>query len=394
MKPVFERLTAAHRAVYGGSTPLRRFSAPGRTELGGNHTDHNRGKVLAAAVQLEAAAVAEPLEGRIEVRSQGWDRPFVVDLVDLGVKPAEKGTTEALLRGVVYQFQQRGHQWQGFRATVESSVLSGSGLSSSASFEVLTGSILNALYNDGALRPDELAVIGQAAENLHFGKPCGLMDQMSSAVGGIVAIDFGQPTAVFEKLEVDFAAQGWSLCIVNTRGDHADLIDEYASIPGEMKAVAAHFGCEVLRQVDETSFYAKVPELARTLSHRAVLRAIHFFEENRRVDDMVAALKQGKLNTYLDLVNASGRSSAEILQNVYAPRYAEQQPISLALALTERFLGGEGACRVHGGGFAGTIQAYIPWRRRAEYAKTMDAVFGLGSVVELTVRPETAGEEA
>ena len=394
MKKVFERLAAAHRAAYPGSGTLRRFSAPGRTELGGNHTDHNHGKVLAGAVQLEAAAVVEPLEGRIELRSQGWDKPFAVDLADLSVRADERGTSEALLRGVAYQFAQRGHRWGGFRATVESSVLAGSGLSSSAAFEVLTGSILNALYNGNILEPAELALIGQAAENLHFGKPCGLMDQMSSAVGGIVAIDFGKPVPVFEKLEIDFAAHGWSLCIVNTRGDHADLIDEYAAIPGEMKAVAAKFGREVLRDVDETAFYAELPSLMRSLSHRAVLRALHFFEENRRVDAMVEALKDGKLNTYLDLVNASGRSSAEILQNVYAPSHPQVQPISLALALTERFLAGEGACRVHGGGFAGTIQAYIPWRRRAEYAKTMDAVFGAGSVVELQVRPETAGEEA
>jgi len=393
MKPVFERLTKEHRAAFGGSGALRNFSAPGRTELGGNHTDHNHGKVLAAAVQLEAAAVAEPLDGRIELRSKGWDKPFAVDLSDLSLRPDERGTSEALLRGVAYQFQQRGYRWGGFRATVESTVLAGSGLSSSAAFEVLAGSILNSLYNGGKLPPPEIAVIGQAAENLHFGKPCGLMDQMSSAVGGIVAIDFGK-RPVFEKLEVDFAEHGWSLCIVNTRGDHADLIEEYASIPGEMKAVAAQFGQDVLREVDEAEFYRQLPKLVRGLSHRAVLRAIHFFGENRRVDAMVAALKEGKLNTYLDLVNESGRSSAEILQNVYTPRHPETQPISLALALTERFIEGEGACRVHGGGFAGTIQAYIPWRRREEYAKTMDAVFGAGSVVELQVRPQTAGEES
>jgi galactokinase len=394
MKSVFERLTSAHRAAFPASGVLRKFSAPGRTELGGNHTDHNRGKVLAAAVQLEAAAVAELLDGRIELRSQGWDKPFIVDLADLSVRPEEHGTSEALLRGVAYQFQQRGYRWGGFRATVESSVLAGSGLSSSAAFEVLAGSILNTLYNESTLAPAEIAMIGQAAENLHFGKPCGLMDQMSSAVGGIVTIDFGKPVPQFEKLEIDFAAHGWSLCIVNTRGDHADLIDEYAAIPGEMKAVAAKFGREVLRDVDEAAFYAELPSLMRSLSHRAVLRAMHFFEENHRVDAMVAALKDGKFNTYLDLVNASGRSSAEILQNVYAPTHAQAQPISIALALTEKFLAGEGACRVHGGGFAGTIQAYIPWRRRAEYAQAMDAVFGAGSVIELQVRPETAGEEA
>ena len=389
----FERLTKWYTDSHPKAASMRRFTAPGRAELGGNHTDHNHGKVLAAAVQLEAAAVAEPLDGRIEVRSGGWNQVFSIDLGDLTPQKTEEGTTEALLRGVAYEFQRRGHRWGGFRACVESSVLQGSGLSSSAAFEVLTGAILNAFYNDGAIQPPELAMIGQAAENLHFGKPCGLMDQMASALGGVITIDFQHPAnPLVRKLDVDFAAEGWSLCIVNTKGSHADLTPEYAAIKSEMNQIAGHFGKTVLRDMVEQDFYDELPSLASQYSHRALLRAIHFFEENHRVDAMVAALDAGTINEYLALVNASGLSSAQYLQNTWAMVRPAEQPIPLALALTERFLGGEGACRVHGGGFAGTIQAYVPMNRHREYAKAMEAVFGPGSVIELKVRPETAGE--
>jgi galactokinase len=389
----FDRLTRWYGDSFASAGVPRRFTAPGRTELGGNHTDHNNGKVLAAAVQLEAAAVAEPCEGRIEVRSGGWDQTFLVELDDLAPRAEEYGKTEALLRGVAAHFQKRGHRWGGFRACIESSVLQGSGLSSSAAFEVLAGAILSSFYNDGSVSPAELAMIGQAAENGHFGKPCGLMDQMASALGGVVAIDFHHPAAPeVKKLQVDFAAEGWSLCIVNTKGSHADLTPEYAAIKNEMNQVAGHFGRTVLRDVNERSFYDELPSLASRLSHRALLRAIHFFEENHRVEAMVAALEEDRINTYLDLVNASGRSSSQYLQNAFPPGVPAEQPIPLALALTERFLGGEGACRVHGGGFAGTIQAYVPLNRRREYIKFMETVFGPGSVIELTVRPESAGE--
>jgi galactokinase len=389
----FERLESWYRKAYPGAGTLRKFTAPGRTELGGNHTDHNNGKVLAAAVQLEAAAIVEPLEGKIEVRSSGWETPFVVNLDDLAPRKEEIGKTEALLRGVAAQFQKRGHQWGGFRACMESSVLQGSGLSSSAAFEVLTGAILSSLYNDSQIEPAELALIGQAAENIHFGKPCGLMDQMASALGGVVTIDFRHPSLPeVRKLDVDFAKEGWSLCIVNTHGSHADLTPDYAAIRSEMNQVAGHFGRTVLRDVSEAGFYDELPALSTKVSHRALLRSIHFFEENHRVDAMVAALEAGRIEEYLRVVRASGRSSAQFLQNVTPPGRPAEQPIPLALALTERFLGGEGACRVHGGGFAGTIQAYVPLNRRREYAKTMEAVFGAGSVIELQVRPEIAGE--
>lgn len=389
----FERLDRWYKDSYAGTGTPRRFTAPGRTELGGNHTDHNHGKVLAAAVQLEASAVAEPLKGRIEVRSGGWDTLFSIDLDNLAPRKEEEGKTEALLRGVAAEFQKRGHHVGGFRACVESSVLQGSGLSSSAAFEVLTGSILSSLYNDGTIAPAELAMVGQIAENVHFGKPCGLMDQMASALGGVITIDFRHPAAPeVRKLEVDFAKEGWSLCIVNTKGDHSDLTPDYAAIKGEMNQVAGHFGRTVLRDVPEASFYDELPSLAGRFSHRALLRAIHFFEEDHRVDAMVAALEAGRTQAYLDLVNASGRSSSQYLQNAYSPKHLTQQPIPLALALTEKFLAGEGACRVHGGGFAGTIQAYVPLNRRRDYTKTMEAVFGPGSVIELSVRPEVAGE--
>lgn len=389
----FERLHRWYKDSYAGSGSPRQFTAPGRTELGGNHTDHNHGKVLAAAVQLEAAAVAEPLKGRIEVRSGGWDKMFSIDLDNLAPRKEEEGKTEALLRGVAAEFQKRGHVVGGFRACVESSVLQGSGLSSSAAFEVLTGAILSSLYNEGAIAPAELAMIGQIAENVHFGKPCGLMDQMASALGGVITIDFRHPSAPeVRKLDVDFAAEGWSLCIVNTKGDHSDLTPDYAAIKGEMNQIAGHFGRTVLRDVPEQSFYDEIPSLAGRYSHRALLRSIHFFEENHRVDAMVAALEQGRMDAYLSLVNASGRSSAQFLQNAYSPKHINEQPIPLALALTEKFLAGEGACRVHGGGFAGTIQAYVPLNRRRDYVKTMEGVFGPGSVIELAVRPEVAGE--
>lgn len=389
----FERLSAWYASAYPRGGTLRRFTAPGRTELGGNHTDHNQGKVLAAAVQLEAAAVAEPLDGRIEVRSGGWDQAFVVDLADLEPRADEAGKTEALLRGVAYQFQRRGWRWDGFRACVESSVLQGSGLSSSAAFEVLTGAILSALYNGGSLAAADLALAGQAAENLHFGKPCGLMDQMASAVGGVITIDFEHPSApVSRRLDVDFAAHGYALCIVNTKGSHADLTPDYAAIPAEMRQVAAQFGKSVLREVDESAFYGELPSLAGRVSHRALLRAIHFYEENRRVDAMVQALEAGRMPAYLALVNESGRSSAQYLQNTSPSGRPAEQPIPLALGLTERFLAGDGASRVHGGGFAGTIQAYVPLDKVADYRRHLEGVFGPGSVLELRVRPERAGE--
>jgi galactokinase len=401
-KAVLARLTKRYTVVYGKADNLRFFTAPGRTELGGNHTDHNNGRVLAAAIDLEAAAVAcstaGPGAGTIELRSAGWEQPFLVELSDLRPVRAEEGTTQALIRGVAEGFAKRGLKVGGFRACVESSVLQGSGLSSSAAFEVLTGSILNALYNGGAIDAVTLAVVGQEAENLHFGKPCGLMDQMASSVGGLVTIDFRDPPKpVIERLDLDWEALGYALCIVDTKGSHADLTPDYAAIRSEMNQVAQCFGKVVLREVDPALFWSGLAGLRSRVGDRAVLRAIHFFEENRRVEAMVTAIKANDFDQYLALVNASGTSSAEFLQNVVAHGAIKDQAVPLGLALTRRFLSqsspaGVGASRVHGGGFAGTIQAYVPLSAAGEYAKTMEAVFGPGSVHTLSVRPERAGE--
>jgi galactokinase len=392
-KAVFARLVTRFREVYGNSLGLRFFTAPGRTELGGNHTDHNNGRVLAAAINLEAAAVAQPCEGMIELHSAGWEKTFVVQLDDLGPNRAEAGSTEALLRGVAAGFHGRGHRIGGFRACVESSVPQGSGLGSSAAFEILAGTILNSLYNDGQVDPVQLAVIGQEAENIHFGKPCGLMDQISSSLGGIVTIDFLHPSLPqIRQVKLDWEAKGWALCIVDTKGSHADLTHDYASIRSEMNLVAQCFGQRVLREVNPDQFWAGIAGLRNRLGDRALLRASHFFEENQRVENMVNAIEADDFDTYLDLVNASGHSSAEFLQNVTPQGAVKDQAIPLGMALTRKFLKGEGACRVHGGGFAGAIQAYVPLNASREYAKTMEAVFGPGSVHNLTVRPERAGE--
>ena len=392
-KDVFAGLEKRFLEVFGNSQNLRFFTAPGRTELAGNHTDHNNGCVLAAAINLEIVAVVQPCVGVIDLRSAGWEQPFVIQLDILEPNPAETGTTNALLRGVAAGFQKRGHRLGGFRACVESNVLQGSGLSSSAAFEILTGTIVNSLYNDGEIDGVQLAVIGQEAENLYYGKPCGLMDQISSSLGGIVTIDFHHPTLPrIRQLKLDWEAKGWALCIVDTKGSHNDLTSEYAAIRSEMNMVARCFGQEVLRDVKPEQFWAGIAGLRTRVGDRALLRAIHFFEENQRVEDMVDAIDAGDFDTYLSLVNISGHSSAEFLQNAVPQGSVKDQAILLGLALTRKFLKGKGACRVHGGGFAGTIQAYVPLEDSSEYATTLEAVFGPGSVHTLKVRPECAGE--
>jgi galactokinase len=317
----------------------------------------------------------------------------VVHLDDLCPNRAETGRTEALLRGVAAGFHKRGHRIGGFRACVESNVLQGSGLSSSAAFEILAGTILNSFYNGGQVDAVQLAVIGQEAENIYYGKPCGLMDQISSSLGGIVAIDFLHPSLPhIRQLKLDWEAKGWALCIVDTKGSHGDLTSDYAAIRGEMNLVARCFGQEVLRDVDPDQFWAGIVGLRTWVGDRALLRAIHFFEENQRVDDMVNAIEVGDFDAYLNLVNTSGHSSSEFLQNVVPHGAVTDQAILLGLALTRKFLKGKGACRIHGGGFAGTIQAYVPLKASPEYAKTIETVFGPGSVHTLTVRTECAGE--
>jgi galactokinase len=377
---------------------LRFFSAPGRTELGGNHTDHNQGKVLAASIQLDAVALAAPREDKkVLFRSTGYP-DVVVDISDLSVNPAEKGATEAMVRGVAAELVRRGLPLRGFTANADSAVLPGSGLSSSAAMEVLLGRIFDTLYGTEKRSALELAQIGQKAENLYFGKPSGLMDQVACATGGAVAIDFADAASpLVQHINFDLSSSGYTLCVVNTHGSHADLTPDYAAIPEEMKAVAAFFGKPVLREVTPDMVLSHGAELRKIAGDRAILRAIHYFEENQRVEAMGEALKtvaaaldhrekQGELAQYLALVNKSGDSSWELLQNVYSPSNPREQGVSLALAATRKLLRGAGACRVHGGGFAGTIQAYIPLDILDHYRTYMEGIFGPGAVTVLQIR--------
>ena len=377
-----------------GTKPERFFSAPGRTELSGNHTDHQHGRVLAGAVNLDTlAAVRFTDNGRIRVQSEGYPM-CQVSLEELTPNKAEFNTTPALIRGVAARFRELGCQVKGFDAYVVSTVLPGSGLSSSAAFEVLLGTILNGLFFDGKVSQPEIAMIGQYAENVFFGKPCGLMDQMASSVGGMVTIDFADPqNPVIQPVNFDFAACGHVLCIIDTRASHADLTDEYAAIPGELKGICAHFGKEVLREVDEAAFYRELPALRKKWGDRAVLRAIHFFAENERVAKQVAALERNDFAAYLTLMKESGHSSWMYLQNVIPAGYKEHQDVALTLALCEKLLGGRGGYRVHGGGFAGTVQAFVPMDMLDDFRTGVDAVLGQGACHVLSIRPQ-GGVEA
>lgn len=385
----YAKLIERHEARFGRADgDICFFSAPGRTEIGGNHTDHNLGRVLAAAVNLDTvAAVTKSADGVIVVDSEGY-RPITVDTADLSVREDELGTTAALIRGVAARMTELGYKVGGFHAAVTSNVLRGSGLSSSAAFEVLMAAILDGLYNGWVLDAKERAQIAQRAENLHFGKPCGLMDQMASSVGGLVTIDFKDPTPVVEALPYDFKAKGYSLVVVNTGGDHGDLTDDYAAIPAEMKAVAAQFGRKVLREIDPAEMEAAIPKLRGKVSDRAILRALHFYDDNARVPMQVAALRQDDLGAFLSLVIESGESSWKLLQNVYARPLEEQ--MALALELSRRVLKGSGAWRVHGGGFAGTIQAFVPDSLLDAYVKKLEASFGADACTVLSIRPEGA----
>jgi len=363
------------------------FSAAGRTELGGNHTDHNNGKVLAGAINLDTlAAVALRNDSTVCIDSEGYGE-FTVDLSDLSIREDERNTSASIIRGIAASFALRGLRTGGFNAALTSTVMPGSGLSSSASIEVLIAEIFNSLFNDDLLDPIQLAIIGKEAENRYFGKPCGLLDQMACAYGGIIGMDFSSEIPDITPIDIRFEDHGLNLVIVNTRGSHADLTDEYASIPREMKEVAAFFGKSVLREVEHDRFMASIRELRKRLGNdRAILRAMHFFDENLRVEGMIDALKQRDMEMYLALVADSGSSSFRFLQNVYPSSSPTFQSLSLALALSEEILSGEGACRVHGGGFAGTIQAYVPIDMLPEYIRGMEAVFGEGSSTVLSIR--------
>ena len=389
LNPVMkEALDAGFSACFEG-TPNRYFSAPGRTEIGGNHTDHQRGRVLAGAVNLDTvAAVRVNGTNLIRIQSKGYPMS-IVDITNLEPVASEVNSTPALIRGVAARFTQMGCKVEGFDAYCESTVLPGSGLSSSAAYEVLIGTIINGLFFDARVSQPEIAMIGQYAENVFFGKPCGLMDQMASAVGNLVTIDFfDKDHPVIEPVDFDFASCGHALCIIDSGADHADLTDEYAAVPGEIKAVAAFFGKEVLTQIEEAEFYANIPALRKSCGDRAVMRAIHFYQENARVPQQVAALKEGNFEKFLALVKQSGYSSYMYLQNVIPAGYKAHQDVAVALALCEHYLAGRGAYRVHGGGFAGTVQAFVPYDILDGFVAGMDAVLGEGACHVLSIRPQ------
>lgn len=367
------------------------FSTPGRTEVGGNHTDHNRGHVLAAAVSLDAlAAAAKSVTGIITVYSEGYPNAIIVDTADLEAKPAERETSAALIRGIAAKFKEEGLLIGGFDAYISSDVLPGSGLSSSAAIEVLIGTILNALYNQGKASAETLAIIGQYAENHYFGKPCGLMDQMACAAGGFITIDFEDSSRpILEKIDFDFASQDCRLLVVDTGGSHADLTKDYADVPREMKEAAQALDKEACRDIDMDMLLAAIPDLRRRVGDRAILRAMHFLAEDQRVLDQVKALKENRFEDFLILITASGSSSWRWLQNCYTTQNPAEQGVTLALAVTEAFLTRKaaGACRVHGGGFAGTIQVFMPTALLSEYLDLIQPIFGAKAVTVLNVRP-------
>ena len=381
-------LDAGFAAAFDGA-PERYFSAPGRTEIGGNHTDHQRGRVLAGAVNLDTVAAVR-LNGTDTIRIMSKGYPMsVVNVTELTPVESEINSTPALIRGVVARFVEMGCKVEGFDAYCESTVLPGSGLSSSAAYEVLIGTIVNHLFFGGKVSQPEIAMIGQYAENVFFGKPCGLMDQTASAVGNLVTIDFftaGKP--VIEPVDFDFGACGHALCIIDSGADHADLTDEYAAVPGEMKAVAAFLGKEVLTEIDEAAFFAAIPEIRKACGDRAVMRAIHFYQENARVPQQVAALRAGDFDEFLSLVKQSGYSSYMYLQNVIPAGYKAHQDVAVALALCEHYLAGRGAYRVHGGGFAGTVQAFVPYDILDSFVAGIDGALGKGACHVLSIRPQ------
>ena len=370
-----------------GEQPVRVFSVSGRTELGGNHTDHQHGRVLCGGISLDIIAVAAPTdEACIRVKSEGYPEDCV-ELSSLSPQKDEAGRSSALIRGTAARFSALGKPVGGFCAYTTSDVLKGSGMSSSAAFEVMIGTICNDFYANGAFSQAQLAMIAQYAENEYFMKPCGLMDQMACALGGVTAIDFADPAApVYSQVPLDLAAEGYALCIIDSGADHADLTDEYGAVPAEMKAVANAMGKNVLRDTDETVFWNTLPELRKQCGDRAVMRAIHFYSDNARVSQQIDALRSGDFSAYLQHVNASGESSAFALQNIYASGQKKEQAVAVTIALCKHLLNGTGACRVHGGGFAGTVQAYVPLDRAEAFRSAVDAALGEGACHVLQIR--------
>ena len=372
---------------------IRLFSAPGRTEIGGNHTDHQHGCALAAAVNLDVIAVVSfHNEKKVRFVSEGHDT-IAIDLSDLSVREDEKGTSDALVRGIIARFAEMGVEVGGFDAFSTSDVLSGSGLSSSAAFETLIGTIINIQYNNCKADEAEIAKIGQYAENVYFGKGSGLLDQTVCAYGGFVFIDFLDTEKPYvEKYRFDFEKAGYNLCITDTKGSHADLTDDYVAVPGEMRSVAREFGKEYLREVDEFLFLRSVADLRGRCSDRAIMRAVHYFKENRRAVDEAQALDNGDIERFFSLYRRSADSSANLLQNHYSCSKPTEQGISLGIMMSRLILGDDAAVRVHGGGFAGTIQAFVPIFKTEEYVRKMNALFGAGSCYVLRIRPVGGAE--
>ena len=374
--------------LFGYDREVSIMSAPGRTEVCGNHTDHNNGKVLAASINLDAIAVASKNDDNtIRVKSKGH-RMNVVDLNDLEPNEDNFGDSTTLVQGVAAGIKNLGYAVSGFDACTTSDVMGGSGLSSSAAFEVLLGSVLSYMFNDGKISAVDIAKVAQYSENVFFGKPCGLLDQMASSVGTFVSIDFkSTKDPVINKIDYDFASSGHSLCIVDTHGNHSDLTDDYAAVRAEMESVAKAMGKNVLREITYEEFFEELPNLAGKVNDRALLRAIHFFGENKRVDKAVACLEANDFDGFKQVIIESGRSSFMLNQNVYTPKNPTEQKLSLALAVSKEILDGKGAWRVHGGGFAGTIQAFVPNEILDEYKTAIEGIFGEGSCHILIIRP-------
>lgn len=363
-----------------GEEDISIFSAPGRSEISGNHTDHQKGQVLVAAVNLDAIAVVHKSEQKVvEIISDGYDK-IVISLDNLKPKKEEEGTTISLVKGVLGELSQRGYTVGGFKAYITSDVLIGAGISSSAAFETLIGTIVSGLYNQMTISPVEIAIVGQKAENVYFGKPCGLMDQMASSVGNLVYIDFADTdNPLIKKIECDFENFGYSLCITDTKSSHADCTSEYAAVPEEMKKVAAVFGKNVLKEVSKEEILANIEKIRMAAGDRAVLRSLHFVTENERVNKATESLNKGDFEGFLEVIKASGNSSFKYLQNVYMNTDIQHQNVSVALALSEIILGENGVSRVHGGGFAGTIQAFVKNEAVSNYQEFMNKTFGEGA---------------
>ena len=386
-KARYAEIRAGFEEFFGDSADAKFFSAPGRTEIGGNHTDHNHGRVVAAAINLDIVGMAKANGTRtIRLKSVEYGRVDEVDIGSLEPNPEDYGS-RSLIRGICARCRELGYEIGGFDCFTKTKVLKGSGLSSSAAFEILVVTVVSCLFNNGEIDPVTAAMIAQYAENVYFGKPCGLLDQMAASVGGVTAMDFHDPAKpVIERRELDLGAYGYALCVVDTGGNHADLTDEYAAIPAEMKQVAAYFGKGFLRDVDEQEFTSNLKALRGAVGDRAILRAMHFFYDDRLAVQEAEALQQGDFDSFLRMVRDSGRSSLLRLQNIFACSAPAEQGITLALSAAEALLRGRGACRVHGGGFAGTMQAYVPLDLLDGYRAGMEKIFGEGCCHVLSIR--------